>query len=111
MNRSIIATQARKALHLLYTRINNLHLPIDLQLKLFDITVLPILTYGSEVWGFENIEILERIHAEFIRKITKTRKSTPYYMLYAELGRTSIDITIKARMIGFWYRIVTGKQT
>ena len=106
-----IATQARNALHLLYTRINNLHLPIDLQLKLFDNTVLPILTYGSEVWGFENIEILERIHAEFLRKITKTRKSTPYYMLYAELGRTSIDITIKARMIGFWYRIVTGKQT
>ena len=32
-------------------------------------------------------------------------------MLYAELGRTSIDITMKARMIGFWYRIVTGKQT
>lgn len=109
--RKHIATQARKALHLLYTRINNLHLPIDLQLKLFDNTVLPILTYGSEVWGYENIEILERIHAEFLRKITKTRKSTPYYMLYAELGRTPIDIAIKARMIGFWYRIVTGKQT
>ena len=71
--RKHVATQARKALHLLYTRINNLHLPIDLQLKLFDNTVLPILTYGSEVWGFENIEILERIHAEFLRKITKTR--------------------------------------
>ena len=59
----------------------------------------------------ENIDILERIHAEFLRRITKTRKSTPHYMLYAELGRTTIDITIKARMIGFWYRIVTGKET
>ena len=37
---------AKKALHLLYKRINNLHLPIDLQLHLFDHTVLPILLYG-----------------------------------------------------------------
>ena len=76
--------QARKALYYLYTRINNLNLPIDLQLKLFDQTIVPILTYGS---GFENIQILERLHTEFLRTITKTKKSTPHYMLLAELGR------------------------
>lgn len=97
--RKHIATQARKALHLLYTRIYNLHLPIDLQLKLFDNTVLPILTYGSEVWGFENLEILEILHAEFLRKFTKTSKRTSYYMLYAVFGHTPIDLTMKARMI------------
>ena len=53
---------------LLYFRINNLNLPIDLQLKLFDHTVLPILTYGCEIWSFENTEILERVHTEFLKK-------------------------------------------
>ena len=106
-----IAEQARKALYYLYTRINNLNLPIDLQIKLFDHTVLPILTYGCEVWGFENIKILERIHAEFLRTITKTKKSTPHYMLFAELGRYPLDITVKIRMIGFWTRIISGKET
>ena len=72
-SRKHIAEQAQKALYLLYTRINNLHLPIDLQLKLFDNTVLPILTYACEVWGVENFQILERIHSECLRKITKTR--------------------------------------
>ena len=109
--RKHIAAQARKALYLLYSRINNLNLPVDLQLKLFDSTVLPILTYGCEIWGFENLEILERIHAEFLRNITKARKSTPHYMLYAELGRYPLDITIKSRMIGFWNRIVTGNDS
>ena len=41
-------------MHLLFVRVNNLNLPIDLQLKLFDNTVLPILTYACEVWGYED---------------------------------------------------------
>ena len=47
-----IAQQAKKAMILLFVRIRNLDLPFDLQLKLFDHTVLPILTYASEVWGY-----------------------------------------------------------
>ena len=44
--------QAKKAPQLLYKRINNLHIPIDLQIHLFDHTILPILLYGCETWGF-----------------------------------------------------------
>ena len=102
--------KANKAMHLVYKRIHNLNLPLDLQLKLFDSTVLPIITYGSEIWGFENLEILERIQKQFLRTITKCRTSTPAYMLYGELGRYPIEIVIKTRMIGFWVRIITGKQ-
>ena len=47
--RKHIIEQARKAMFLLYCRIDNLNLPIDLQLKLFDHTVLPILTYACEI--------------------------------------------------------------
>ena len=106
-----IVEQAKKAMHLLFVRVNNLNLPIDLQLKLFDNTVLPILTYACEVWGYEDNKIIERVHTEFLRKITKTRKSTPMYMLYGELGRYPIQITIDVRMIKFWNKIVVGKQS
>ena len=109
--RKHIAEQAKKAMHFLFCRINNLNLPIDLQLKLFDHTVVPILTYSCELWGYENLDMIERIHTDFLRKITKTRKSTPLYMLYAELGRFPLDIIIKKRMIGFWNRILVDKQT
>lgn len=109
--RKHIATQANKAMHLLNLRINNLNLPIDLQLKLFDHTVLPIMTYGCEVWGFENCKILEPIHNQFLRSILRARKSTPMYMIYAELGRYPIEITIKTRSIAFWSRIISSKQS
>ena len=42
--------QADKALHCVYTRINNIQLPIDLTLKLFDHTIVPILAYSCEVY-------------------------------------------------------------
>ena len=103
--------QARKALHVLYKRIRNLNLPIDLQLQLFDHTILPIALYSCEVWGFENTQLIENLHNEFLRRITNLKKSTPIYMLHAELGRQPIEINIKNRMVGFWLSIVNGKET
>ena len=58
--------KANKAMHLLYKRIYNLKLPLDLQLKLFDSTILPIITFGSDIWGFENLEMFERIKNQFL---------------------------------------------
>ena len=102
---------AKKVLHLLYKRINNLHIPIDLQLHLFDHTVLPILLYGCEVWGFSDLNMIDVVHNQFLRNITKLRKSTPVYMLYAELGRVPIELHVKMRMINYWINLINGPET
>ena len=39
------------------------------------------------------------------------QKRTPIYMLLAELGRFPLQIVIKARMIGFWNRLIKGKES
>ena len=103
--------QAKKAMHLLYKRIRNLNLPLDLQLHLFDHTILPIALFGCELWGFENIKLIENLQNEFLRRITNLKKSTPIYMLYAELGRMPVEVTVKSRMIGYWLSLVNGKET
>ena len=72
--RKHVLGQARKALHLLYEPIRHFNLPIDLQLKMFDHTVLSILLYGSEIWGFENIDPIEAFHNDFLRKISNMKK-------------------------------------
>lgn len=94
--RKSLVEQAEKALHFLYTRISNIDLPVDLILKLFDHTIVPILTYNCEVWGYENSDIIEQVHSSFLRYITKVRKSTPLFMLRAELGRYPLSIIIKS---------------
>ena len=106
-----LVEQAKKAMHLLYKRIFNLDLPIDLQLQLFDHTIVPILTYSAEVWGYENTKIIEQVHLSFLRKITKTRMSTPAYMLYGETGRYPLNIIIKSKMIQFWTTLLRGKES
>ena len=103
--------KAKRALHLLYKRINNLHIPIDLQVQLFNHTILPILLYGCEIWGFHNTNLIENVHNQFLRSITKLRKSTPIYMVYAELGITPVDVHIKSRMIGFWISVLNKENT
>ena len=78
--RKNVYEKANKAMHLLYKRINNLNLPLDLQLKLFDSTILPIMTYGCEIWAYEDTKIFERIQNSFLRTITKTKK-VPHYIV------------------------------
>jgi len=109
--KTYLAEQANKAMHVLLKRVRNLNLPIDLQLKLFDQTILPILTFSCETWGMENnIECLERIHLSFLRKITNSKKSTPayMYMLYGELKRFPLKVTVFTRMINYWIKLVTA---
>jgi len=95
---------------LLYTKNNNIQLPIDLTLKLFDHTIVPILTYSCEVWGFSNLYLIEQINHKFLRNVIKVKKTTPSYMIMAELGRYPLESIINCKMIGFWLSLVTGNQ-
>ena len=102
--------QAHKAMFSVFRKSRKLQLSIDLQLQLFDSMIVPILLYGSEVTDFENSDILERLCTKFYKIILNVKKSTPNCILYGELGRYAISIQINSRMIGFWQRIVNGKQ-
>ena len=101
---------AKKAVFALRKNILLLNLSIDCQLKLFDQTILPILTFACEIWGFEKLHMIEEVHIEFLRSIIRVNKSTPLYMIYGELGRYPLEIYIKYKMTGYWSRLILGKH-
>ena len=51
--------QAQRALFAIKSKRDRLNLPVDIMLDLFDKMIMPILLYGCEIWGFEDIEAVE----------------------------------------------------
>ena len=82
-----LVDQGQRSLHFIYKTIRNESIPVDLQLKNVDSMIEPILLYGSEVWGYENLKILEQIHLKFCKRILKVRNTTPNFIVYGELCR------------------------
>jgi hypothetical protein len=48
---------------------------------LFDTLILPILTYGCEVWGYETTNLLEKLHLQYCRNIVGVRTTTPNFII------------------------------
>ena len=63
--------------------------------------ILPILTYGSEIWGFGDFTTIEKVHTDFLKRILNVKKSIPHVMVYGELGRFPVSLHIKKRIINF----------
>ena len=101
-----IAEQGSRALYSLLRKSRNMQLPIDIQIELFNKLVKPILLYGCEVWGFGNLEIIERVQLKFLKYILNLKTSTPNYIVYGETGCYPIHVDIHTRMISYWAKLV-----
>ena len=81
--------QANRALYKLRTIAASLNLPIDTQCELYDRMIVPVLTYGCEVWGTKMVDRIELFHRRFMKQLLKLPRSTANCMVYGELGRFS----------------------
>lgn len=103
--------QASRALFALNTKVMILDLPIDLHIELYYKVVVPILLYGSEVWGHVDLNQMEIFHRKFLKSILKVRKTTPNCMVYGECGVESLENLVNIRILNFWLRLLSGKDT
>ena len=118
--------QGTKAFYSLLTKIQKLHLPIDLSIELFNQLVLPVLLYGCEVWGsslkmspnamffgIENSPVnqIEILYRKFLKKLLGVYPDTPSVMVYSETGTLPIVYHIYVRMLCFYMRLVNERQS
>jgi hypothetical protein len=105
-------TRARKAVHAVQSRCHALKVrSVHLMCHLFDALVMPVLSYGCEVWSvdwlskmckdgsFATGEAEESIHRHFLRQCLGVCKSTTTAVMYRELGRYPVSM--------FWLRMAT----
>ena len=103
--------QARKAMYSVINKARKLSLPIDMQLSLFDSMIAPILMYGSEVWGIENVEVIDRFQLKFCKLVLNLKQTTPNCMIYGELGILPTSIHIKSRILNYWCSVIMSKHS
>ena len=93
--KKLLHDKASTAMYSLIQKGRRLNLPTYIMLKLVDSCVEPILLYGCEVWVYENIDILEKVHTKFCKFIFGVSKYSHNMPLYGELGRYPLSIKIK----------------
>ena len=99
---SYLVAAARKAMFAMRRRCAEVGMRDPaLQRKLFDTLVLPILSYGVEVWGVKSSlgEAAELLHRSFLKSLLGIWKSTSNEIVLAELGRYPLQIC-------FWQQIL-----
>jgi hypothetical protein len=101
-----IAQQATKAMYSLLKKARALCIPVDMQIDLFMKTVKPILLYGCEIWGYGNLDVIERVQLKFLKLVLKVKSCTPNCVIYGETGVKPLSIDIKTRIISFWANLV-----
>ena len=74
-------------------------------LYLFDHTVLPILNYASEIWGFDEWPKLETLHLKACKYALGVRTNTTTDAVYAELGRMSLQYHRHVKILKFLSRL------
>ena len=109
-NHSISSVTAKGTCFSLNKNFKLKDIPINIAFKLFDATVLPILTYGAEVWAtFERTDNdswekspIEQVHLNFCKHILGVNRSTPDMLCRAELGRIPLKAVTNLKILGFF---------
>jgi hypothetical protein len=103
-----LAAQANKALFAikrLYKKCNGLS--INVCFKLFDSMILPILCYGSEIWGYKKYDVIENVQLKFCKFLLGVNSNTTSSAVLGECGRNPLFVKYACRCIKYWCKVIT----
>jgi hypothetical protein len=104
-----LCIKAKRAIFALNNKIKLSLLPIQLAIKIFTTQILPILLYGSEVWGayqkndYQSWEIseTERVLTQFLKRTLGCAIQTPNLMIRSETGTRPLLCNIIRRSLTY----------
>ena len=104
-----LVAAAKKAMHAMRRRCMFLGLSDPNSIcKLFDMLVLPILSYACEVWAVDPkaVDKAEKLHRHFLKQLLGIRNSTSSMIVLAELGRLPVGLHFWQQILRFHNRAV-----
>ena len=101
----MLSDQALKANNHLLFLFSKVPLDIETKFTLFDSLVVPILLYGSEVWGIYNFKEIDTLHFKFCKKVLGVKLQTSNMAVLGELGRFPLSVLCKERALKYRLKI------
>jgi hypothetical protein len=123
-----LTTKGKKAMNKLKSLIVGTNIKKSLALKMFDQLVFPILSYGCEVWGFEDLGKVftsknpltieetynklaqEKLNIHFCKYILGVSSKSTNLTVMAELGRYPLAIKIITQMLKYYAKILNSDK-
>ena len=104
-----LSTKANRAIFALNNKIKISKIPPKLALKIFNAQIVPILLYGSEVWGpYMNYDYvswdkgkIERTQTQFLKRMLGCSYSTSNNMTRGEVGVRPLLVQIIKRVVSY----------
>ena len=78
----------------------------DVLLNLFDKLIVPILLYGSEIWGLSTRDCIEKVQLKFLKYVLGVPLSTPNAAVQGEFGRYPVSVLAVMRSVKYWLKVV-----
>ena len=72
--------------------------------------IVPILLYGSEVWGIYGYKEIDKLHLKFCKRILSVKQQTPSCAVYGELGRFPLSNICIERSLKYWLHILKSQN-
>jgi hypothetical protein len=106
-----LSSQALKAMHLV-THVNyKCNFSFKVSDKLFDTCIIPMITYGSEIWGLNVHKDIEHVQNKFYRKVLGVGSKTPSVAILGECGRLKVYIHCYVKCIKYWLKLLSLPKT
>ena len=104
-----LASRAKNALFCIMKKLSQLsNESLSLFLKLFDAQVQPIMLYGAEIWGFNDVANVhcDKVHLFGLKKFLGVSLKTPNALVYGETSRYPLSLLAGIKCIRYWIKLI-----
>jgi hypothetical protein len=108
MAQETLAAQANKTVAFILQVASKVReLNFEMYWTLFDKMVLPVLTYGAEIWGYKTYNCIENVQNRYCKYILNVPSNTCNAAARGECGRVLINVQCNFRLIKYWCKLIT----
>ena len=102
-----VSSKAKSAFCRVTRSSNNLNnMSFTVLCKIFDAQIQPILLYGYELWGIDDMSIIESAHIFSLKKILDVPLFTPNIMVYGDTGRYELRNNSVLRCVKYCFKLL-----